>query len=46
MKTDICTITNGKSTYNAIFTEVDKSAEYNKLEKNRRSISDFLRRSL
>lgn len=33
MKTDICTITNDKSTYNAIFTEVDKSAEYNKLEK-------------
>ena len=33
MKTEICTITNDKSTYNAIFAEVDKSAEYNKLGK-------------
>ena len=33
MKTDICTISNDRSTYNAIFTEVEKSAEYNKLEK-------------
>ncbi len=34
MKTDICAISNDKSTYNAIFAEVEKSAQYNKLEKN------------
>lgn len=34
MKTDICTISNDKSAYNAIFNEVEKTAEYNKLEKN------------
>ncbi len=33
MKTDICTISNDKSTFNTIFTEVEKSAEYNKLPK-------------
>lgn len=33
MKTDICKISNDSSTYNAIFTEAEKSAEYNKLDK-------------
>lgn len=33
MKTDICTISNDKSTYNAIFKEVEKSAQYNRLDK-------------
>ena len=33
MKTDICTISSDKSTFSAIFAEVDKSAEYNKLPK-------------
>ena len=33
MKTDICTISSDKATFNVIFTEVEKSAEYNKLPK-------------
>ena len=33
MKTDVCTISSDKSTFNAIFTEVEKSAEYNRLPK-------------
>lgn len=33
MKTDICTISSDKSTFDAIFTEVEKSAEYNQLPK-------------
>lgn len=33
MKTDICTISSDKETFGAIFAEVEKSAEYNKLPK-------------
>ncbi len=33
MKTDVCTISSDKATFNAIFKEVEKSAEYNKLPK-------------
>ncbi len=33
MKTDVCTISSDKATFNAIFAEVEKSAEYNKLPK-------------
>lgn len=33
MKTDICTISKDKATFAAIFTEVEKSAEYNQLPK-------------
>ena len=33
MKTDICAISNDKSTYQAIFTQVEKAAGYNGLEK-------------
>ncbi len=33
MKTDICTISNDRSTYDSIFTEAERSAEYNKLDK-------------
>lgn len=34
MKTDICAISNDQSTYQAIFTEIEKTAQYNGLEKS------------
>ncbi len=33
MKTDVCSISNDKATFAAIFNEVEKSAEYNRLPK-------------
>ena len=33
MKTDVCTISSDKETFGAIFTEVEKSADYNRLTK-------------